>query len=163
MYLLLAYFYTCCVNSPNKQRYFLSISHIPEYRKNTNCTKAISVAVIISTVKSLLYVPPNHKTKMLLVSSCSSLCVIYWIQVLSREWRCSWNSADRRCSNYIWVMNNFIDSSGATYIRNLTVNCLIHRNAILSVQQVASHSSGRRKSSWLVYSSFYLYDISFIF
>ena len=23
-------------------------------------------------------------------------------------WRCSWNSADRRCSNYIWVINNFI-------------------------------------------------------
>ena len=24
------------------------------------------------------------------------------------EWRCSWSSADRRCSNYIWVINNFI-------------------------------------------------------
>ena len=24
---------------------------------------------------------------------------------LSREWRYSWSSADRRCSNYIWVMN----------------------------------------------------------
>ena len=28
--------------------------------------------------------------------------------VLSWEWRCSWSSADRRCSNYIWVINNFI-------------------------------------------------------
>ena len=28
--------------------------------------------------------------------------------VLSREWRCSWSSADRRCSNYIWVVDNFI-------------------------------------------------------
>ena len=27
---------------------------------------------------------------------------IYWSQVLSREWRCSWSSADRRCCNYIW-------------------------------------------------------------
>ena len=27
---------------------------------------------------------------------------------LSREWRCSWSSADRRCSNYIWVINNSI-------------------------------------------------------
>ena len=26
----------------------------------------------------------------------------------SGEWRCSWNSADRRCSNYIWVIDNFI-------------------------------------------------------
>ena len=25
------------------------------------------------------------------------------------EWRCSWSSADRRCSNYIWVINSLID------------------------------------------------------
>ena len=31
---------------------------------------------------------------MLLVSSCSCLCPIHWSQVLSREWRCSWSSAD---------------------------------------------------------------------
>ena len=24
----------------------------------------------------------------------------------SREWRCSWSSANRRCSNYIWVIDN---------------------------------------------------------
>ena len=24
------------------------------------------------------------------------------------EWRCNWSSADRRCSNYIWVINKFI-------------------------------------------------------
>ena len=41
---------------------------------------------------------------MILVPSCSCLCPIYWSQVLSREWRCSWSSADRRCSNYIWVI-----------------------------------------------------------
>ena len=42
--------------------------------------------------------------------SCSCLCPIHWCQVLSREWRCSWSSADgdRRFSNYIWVINNFI-------------------------------------------------------
>ena len=27
---------------------------------------------------------------------------------VSREWRCSWSSADRRCSNHIWVINIFI-------------------------------------------------------
>ena len=43
-------------------------------------------------------------------------------QVLSGEWRCSWSSADRRCSNYIWVINNFIASESATYIRGLMVN-----------------------------------------
>ena len=38
---------------------------------------------------------------MFLVSSCSCLCSIQWSQVLSPEWRCSWSSADRRCSNYV--------------------------------------------------------------
>ena len=56
---------------------------------------------------------------MFLVSSCSCLCAIYWSQVLSGEWRCSWCNADRRCSNYIWVINNFC--WGAPYIRGFTV------------------------------------------
>ena len=58
---------------------------------------------------------------MILVSSCSCLCPIHWNQVLNREWRCSWSSADRRCSNYIWVISNLIAYKGATYIRDLTV------------------------------------------
>ena len=58
---------------------------------------------------------------MFLVSSCRYLCAIYWSYVLSREWRCSWRSAERRCSNYIWVINNFIVCKGAPYIRGLTV------------------------------------------
>ena len=56
---------------------------------------------------------------MFLVSSCRCLRPIHWSQVLSWEWRCSW-SADRRCSNYIWVIDRFIDYGGATYIRNFT-------------------------------------------
>ena len=28
--------------------------------------------------------------------------------VNSQLWRCSWSSANRRCSNYIWVINKFI-------------------------------------------------------
>ena len=43
------------------------------------------------------------------------------LNVLSWEWRCSWSSADRRCSNYIWVINNSIANIGAAYIRGLTV------------------------------------------
>ena len=61
---------------------------------------------------------------MLLVSSCSCLYPIRWSQVLSWEWRCSWSSADRRCSNYIWVINNFIAYYGATYIRGFTVGTI---------------------------------------
>ena len=52
---------------------------------------------------------------------CSCLCSIHWSQVLSWEWRCSWSSADRRCSDYIWVIDNFIAYKGASYIRDLTV------------------------------------------
>ena len=44
-----------------------------------------------------------------------------WALSLSREWRCSWSGADRRCSNYIWVINNFIAYQGAPYTRGLTV------------------------------------------
>ena len=28
--------------------------------------------------------------------------------LISWEWRCSWSSADRRCSNYIWVISHLI-------------------------------------------------------
>ena len=45
---------------------------------------------------------------MIFVPSCSWLCSIRWSQPLSQEWRCSWSSADGRCFNYIWVINNFI-------------------------------------------------------
>ena len=53
---------------------------------------------------------------MFLVSASSCLCVIYWSHVLNGEWRYSWSSADRRCSNYIWVINNLIAYWGASYI-----------------------------------------------
>ena len=57
---------------------------------------------------------------MHLVPSCSCLYPIRWSQVLSWEWRCSWSSVDRRCSNYIWVINNSIAYQSASYIRDLT-------------------------------------------
>ena len=45
-----------------------------------------------------------------LVSSCSCLCPLHWSQLLSREWRCSWSSTDRWCSNYMYirVIINFV-------------------------------------------------------
>ena len=42
--------------------------------------------------------------------------------MLIRKWRCSWSNADRRCSNYIWVINNFIAHQGVSYNRCLTVD-----------------------------------------
>ena len=58
---------------------------------------------------------------MIIVSSCGCLHPIHWSQVLSREWRCNEGSADRRCSKYIWVINNFIANKGVAYIRCLAV------------------------------------------
>ena len=56
------------------------------------------------------------------VLSWGCLCPIHWSLVLSKKkWRCSWNSADRQCSSYIWVVKNFIPYKGVTYIRGLTV------------------------------------------
>ena len=52
----------------------------------------------------------HTNSQNLIVSSCSCLRSIHWSQVLSWEWRCSWSSADRRCSNYIWVINNLVPS-----------------------------------------------------
>ena len=60
------------------------------------------------------------------VWACSCLCAVYWSQVLSREWRCSWSSADRRCSNYIWVINNLIAYYSGSYIRDLMVYIYIY-------------------------------------
>ena len=58
---------------------------------------------------------------MFLGSYCSCLCPTHLSQVLSREWRCSWSNADRRSSNYIWVINNFVACLGTSYIKGLTV------------------------------------------
>ena len=57
---------------------------------------------------------------MFLVSDWSCFCTIYWNHMLSGEGRCSWCSADRWCSNYIWVINNLIYQS-ALYIGDLTL------------------------------------------
>ena len=50
----------------------------------------------------------EFKNSNVSLSSCSCLCPIHWSQMLSQVWRCSWSSADRRCSNYIWEINKFI-------------------------------------------------------
>ena len=46
--------------------------------------------------------------------------------VLSWEWGCNWSSANRRCSNYIWVINYLMAHKGASYIRDVTVCIYIY-------------------------------------
>ena len=55
------------------------------------------------------------------VLQLSFSCAQSWSQVLSREWRCSWSSTHRQCSNYISVINNFIAYWGASNIRGFMV------------------------------------------
>ena len=88
-----------------------------------------------STVKSLILGAPNPQTEMRLVSSCSCLCPIRWGQVLSREWRYSWSSADRRCSNYIWVIDNFIAYQGASLSKSFCVG-YISQHTMISQQSL---------------------------
>ena len=108
----------------------------------------------------------KSQTYMFFVSSFSCLCAIYWSQVLSREWGCSWSSADRRCSNYISVINNFITYWGATYFGDLTVVSW-HSSAVLvrfgngqvtssyTLVHIWSHihavTLGQRLSVWMNY------------
>ena len=73
------------------------------------------IAVLIS------HRSPNAGLMLYSTTAIYCLCPIHWSQLLSWEWRCSWSSADRRCSNYIWVINNFIAYWGASYIRDFTV------------------------------------------
>ena len=76
------------------------------------------------TVKSLISAHLILDFKYLLSLFFICLCPIHWSQVLRREWRWSWSNADRRCSNYIWVIDNFIAYYGATYIRGFTVDVI---------------------------------------
>ena len=64
------------------------------------------VQQMLGTVKSLTQAAPNPQIWMCL--ACSCLCTVHSNQMLSWEWKCSWSSTDRRCSNYIWVVNNLI-------------------------------------------------------
>ena len=83
---------------------------------------------------------------MFLVSSCSCLCPIQWSQVLE-ERRCRWSSADRRCSNYIWVIDNFIAYWSASYIRDLETVVCREGEAVLRLLHVRTSLGGRMIAS----------------
>ena len=75
-----------------------------------------------NTVKFIIQVAPHIPNfKCLLTRLAVVFCPIHWNQVSSWEWRCSWSSANRRCSNYIWMINNYIAYYSASCIRGFTV------------------------------------------
>ena len=90
---------------------------------------------------------------MILISPWSRLWPILWSRVLSREWRCSWSGADRRCSGCIWVIDYLIAYQGASYITDLTVgpdpcwcpdHCGDARNIVLMERAL-----WRRPTNWV--------------
>ena len=78
---------------------------------------------------------------MITVSSYSCLCPIHWSYVLSREWRCSLSSADRRCSNYILVINDYIAYKRVAYIRGMTVGYMHFSQTCVSPPSPSSRLS----------------------
>ena len=89
---------------------------------------------------------------LVLYSGC--LCQIPWSQMLSREWRCSWSSADRRCSNYIWVTDNFIAYQGAAYVRGFTVGLFRNSLPVLMMCCIKLLVHSACITSWLAPSPF---------
>ena len=100
----------CLLQVDNEENVLVCLRIIIElhkqYRPQIN-TEVSVMSMVTDTigVKPLLANDNYHKISNI---RRSRLCHIYWRQVLSREWRCSWSSADRRCSNYIWVINDLI-------------------------------------------------------
>ena len=84
---------------------------------------------------------------MFLNSACSCLRTIYWSQRFSGEWRCSWSSADRRCSNYMWVINNFI-----AYSKSKSKSKIFYYNKIIIIHRMTQ----RLKPIWIYLSQKFL-------
>ena len=80
-------------------------SEVNELKRNflqpVYCSK-VSLCTLSFPFSLTLMIPRYHQTSnishtkilMFLTSSCTCLCTIYWSQVLSREWRGSYSSAD---------------------------------------------------------------------
>ena len=121
--------FSCCVR---QEKYILGLGNWQHHQSSN-----------IRPTKS-----PNFNVSRF-VFSC--LGAIYWSQVLSSERRCRWSSANRRCSNYIWVIRKFITYYDAPYIGGLTVSHYLFRKW-LGTEQVASHYLSQcRTRSMLIY------------
>ena len=81
-----------------------SISHTLVGNKTVDHSDVVGASPVgAAPTTSSFSTAQNPKTWLFLVSSCSCPWPIHWSQVLSQEWKCSWNSADRQRSNYIWT------------------------------------------------------------
>ena len=65
---------------------------------------------------------------------CSCIRSIHWSHVLNWERICSWNSADRRCSNYIWVINNLLPTKVRLILEVLILLMSGHRASTMPLK-----------------------------
>ena len=76
---------------------------------------------------------------MFSISTCICRFPIHSNQVLRRECRCDWSSADTPCSNFIWVSNRFLSCIVTASIKGLTVHANSCENG-LPDQNVYGHN-----------------------
>ena len=111
-----------------RQRPILSncITITPPWRRRLN-TSYTELAILAWEKKEQQnHAPTNllsktHNSKNLNVSRLVLLLSLPNVLKPGREWRCIWISAHRRCSNYMWVINNFIAYQDTTYSEGLKV------------------------------------------
>ena len=123
-------FKTCCLNVFNRPIWWFQIEYVTIiyiYRsvirslsttfnkiKRSKRNKPSIIIYHYNNLTSYRHTSSLSRTKsqIFLVSSCRCLYPIHWSQVWSREWRCSWGSANRRCSHYIWVIKILLPIKG---------------------------------------------------
>ena len=66
----------------------------------------------------------NIRHKIPKLKCFPSNLVVAFAQSIDARWRCSWSSADRWCSNYIHVINNFIPWEFCLSVHQLIGNLL---------------------------------------
>ena len=96
-----------------------------------------------------------------LVLSYSCLCQLYWSWVFSREWKCSWSSAGRLCSNYIWAIMNLNAYQDVSYVRGLVA---IHvYNDVKAKRLYSLHKSSNQFARNINKVSLFLYFMDELF
>ena len=121
-------FHSCACSKPVERQYiklniFSSVKIYCVYKQSTersyNMRSLTRVSWLwLSCTESNLYNEAHQILKLKCFSSCLAVVFaqFHCSQVLSRE-RCSWSSADRRCSNYIWMISNLNAYNAVTNVR----------------------------------------------
>ena len=121
------------------------VSYITAIYRESIVLQSSSVLWVWDVQYNLLYLvsSKDHNSKIFIVSFCSCLSAIHRSLVLSQEWRCCSSSAGERCSNYNWVINNFI-AFLLDVLRYVSCETIYIVTSLMSLQ-FYSHTSKRIK------------------